>query len=89
MRWPWLREGNGRRRSVVDPKAAPLPTAWDPSWNETFIPAAPKMVTQHASAPPSVRLGFRDGTEVGLDDTSPESRELHEIANTLTRRATG
>jgi hypothetical protein len=36
----------------------------------------------------TVRLGFSDGTELELDESSGDSQALRDIAATLTRRST-
>jgi hypothetical protein len=93
MRWPWRRRG--RRRSS---DALPLVQIdpWAASWGDTFLPQLPLPLPPqppHRSAvveslPTStVRLGFSDGTELELDESSGESRALRDIAATLTRRS--
>jgi hypothetical protein len=86
MRWPWQRHGRRRRAE------APLPPAadqWADSWAETFLPQPPPRAA--VVDPPStstVRLGFSDGTELELDESSGDSQALRDIAATLTRRST-
>jgi hypothetical protein len=85
MRWPWRRLG--RRRSSDAPPRPPV-DPWAASWGDTFLPQPPLRAAVVESPPTStVRLGFSDGTELELDESSGESRALRDIAATLTRRS--
>jgi hypothetical protein len=84
MRWPWRR--HGRRRRADDPPRSVDP--WAASWGETFLPQPPlRSAVVESPSTSTVRLGFSDGTELELDESSGESRALRDIAATLTRRS--
>jgi hypothetical protein len=84
MRWPWRRHGRRRR---TDTPQQPKVDPWAASWGETFLPQPPlrsaavtPVPTRASALSATVRLGFGDGTEVELDETSGESRMMHAAA---------
>ena len=60
---------------------------WDVPWGHSFLPQLQASSPQQ-DQPPSVRLGFRDGSEVALAEDSDHSQALQEIAAALTKRTT-
>jgi hypothetical protein len=84
MRWLWRRRGRRRRGDELVQRDA---VHWDASWGDTFLPQL-QTPSPQPDQPSSVRLGFRDGSEVALDEGSDHSQALQEIAAALTKRTT-
>jgi hypothetical protein len=82
MRWPWRHRG--RRRRPAEP-VAPQVDPWASSWGGTFLPALEPETAAQPSVQ-SVQLGFKDGTELELDRTSPDFTEIQSIAESLVAR---
>lgn len=75
MRWPWRRSASTGRHALPQQRAA---------WAQ---PALPPPLTPAPVATPEpsygVRLGFSDGTEVGLHPHDPSALALRAVADLL------